>query len=278
MTHAAPIITALSLALFTSVPAAAEKAARPGTEEVRDQIRMLENSVTRSSVTHRYSEEERQAKLDLLTRAQAQADQGNINTAMDLVERAGRMLYPMEMTSTAVLDGGKRREWLEQINRVTEAVLPAAYGIAGEKGQGTAALDSIAQQRDEGLAARDAGDVDRAETLIITAYNRLQSEVATLRSGDRLTIELPSSDTREAWEEARRRFQDWRFTADWMEQSAATMGTDPEAIAAGSRIADGIYQEAESHAEQQQWAEAVKAIDRAYAVMEEHWRLAGVDI
>jgi hypothetical protein len=278
MAHPVAFITVFSVVLAVSPPSAATEPADPTPQDVREHIRMLESSITESSVTHRYSEAERQAKLELLVRAQAEADQGNLDGAMDLVEQAGRMLYPMEMASDAALEGDKRREWLEQINRVTEAVLPAAYAIAEEKGRDTSSLDQVRKQQQDALTALEAGDMDRAETLFITAYNRLQSEVATLRSGDLLTIELPSNDTREAWAEAERRYLDWRFTADWMEQSAAALGADPEAIATGSRLADGIYQEAKALAEQEQWAKAIESIDRAYAVMEEHWRMAGIDI
>lgn len=268
----------LSAALAAPLPGAATDAARPTPENVREQIRMLENSITESSVTGRYSEEERQAKLELLARAKAQADEGNVNTAMDLVEEAGRMLYPMEMSSTVALEGDKRLEWLEQMHGVMEAVLPAAYGIAEEKGRSTARLDHVEAQRQAGLAAWQSGDLDRAETLTVSAYNTLQAEVAAMRAGDRLTIELPSNDSREAWEEAERRYKDWRFTADWMEQSAEEMGADPALIAEGSRLADEIYGEAAGYAQEQHWARAVEAIDRAYRVMEEHWRLAGIDI
>ena len=266
-----------ALLLMTGTPMA-EEPTRPSPEEVRDQIRMLESSVTESSVTHLYSAEQREAKLDLLARAEAEADQGDVDAALALVEQAGRMLYPMQMEGANALDGDKRREWLARVSAVIETILPPAYGIAEEKGRGTANLDRVARQRELGLSAWQAGDIERAEALIITAYNRLQSEVAALRSGDLLTIELPLNDTREAWEEAERRYLDWRFTADWMEQSAEAMDADPAAIATGSRLADDIYKEAAAHAQQQRWAAAVKAIDRAYAVMEEHWRLAGIDI
>jgi hypothetical protein len=266
-----------ALLLMTGTPMA-EEPTRPSPEEVRDQIRMLESSVTESSVTRLYSAEQREAKLDLLARAEAEADQGDVDAALALVEQAGRMLYPMQMEGANALDGDKRREWLARVSAVIETILPPAYGIAEEKGRGTANLDRVARQRELGLSAWQAGDIERAEALIITAYNRLQSEVAALRSGDLLTIELPLNDTREAWEEAERRYLDWRFTADWMEQSAEAMDADPAAIATGSRLADDIYKEAAAHAQQQRWAAAVKAIDRAYAVMEEHWRLAGIDI
>lgn len=278
MTKKVPAASILTVAVFAIGVAMAEDQTAPSPEEVRGTIRMMEKSVTDSSVTHLYTAEQRDAKLELLTRADAEANQGHVDAAMALVEQAGRMLYPMEMQDEVVLEGEKRLEWLEKISAVTEAILPAAYSIAEEKGASTGNLDRISRQRDEGLAAWEAGNVDQAETLIITAYNLLQSEVASLRSGDLLTIALPSNDTREAWEEAERRYLDWRFTADWMEQSGAALGADPETIANGSRLAEEIYQEARAYAAQGKWAAAVKTIDKAYAVMEEHWRMAGIDI
>ena len=113
---------------------------------------------------------------------------------------------------------------------------------------------------------------------MVAAYNILQAEVANLRSGDFLTIKLDDSTDREAWEEAERRYLDWRFTADWMEQSALSLGADPQLIATGSELAESLYEEAKAHAAEKQWAAAVDSIDRAYAVMEEHWRAAGIDI
>jgi tetratricopeptide (TPR) repeat protein len=188
------------------------------------------------------------------------------------------MLYPVGSGDGTALQGKKRLEWLESVSEVTAALLPPAYGIAEEKGGGTTRLDQIAQRHEAGLRAWEAGDIDLAEEVITAAYRDLQTEVAALRSGDLLTIDLPSNDTREAWLEAERRYLDWRFTADWMEQSAAAMGADPEAIATGSRLAQEIYDQAAAHAARGEWAAAVEALDRAYAVMEEYWRLAGIDI
>lgn len=277
MSQRLPALASLSVLLFATGSALAAEPADPVQQDVHEQIHIMERSVTGSSVTDLYSDEQRDAKLDLLDRARARADQGDIDGAMELVEQAGRMLYPVQSQGVTV-EGETRAEWLKAVEKVTGAILPAAYEIAGEKGAGTAKLDEVARQYEAGRAARAAGDIDRAETLLIKAYNNLQLEVATLRSGDRLSIALPESDTREAWEEAEQRYRDWRFTADWMEQSAAALGADPDLIATGSQLAEKFYQEAKTHAAGQQWGKAVDAIDRAYAVMEEYWRAAGIDI
>ena len=277
MSQKLPTFATLPVLLFASGYALSSEQADPGQQDVHEQIHIMERSVTESSVTDLYSEEQRDAKLELLDRARDKADQGDINAAMELVEQAGRMLYPME-SSGAMLEGDKRAEWLERVEKVTGAILPAAYEIAGEKGAGTAKLDEVARQYQAGRAARAGGDIDRAETLLIDAYNVLQLEVAGLRSGDRLSVTLPESDTREAWEEAEQSYLDWKFTAEWMEQSAAALGADPDLIATGSRLAEKFYQEAKAYAAGQRWAKAVDAIDRAYAVMEEYWRAAGIDI
>ena len=277
MSQRLPTLATLLALLCATGPALAAEPTDPLQDDVHDQIRMMERSVTESSVTEIYSDEQRDAKLELLDRARSRADQGDIDGAMELVEQAGRMLYPVQAQGAAP-EGRKRAEWLDRVDKVTGAILPAAYEIAREKGAGTAKLDQVARQYEEGRAARIAGDIDRAEALLVAAYNILQLEVAGLRSGDRLSIALPESDTREAWAEAEQRYLDWRFTADWMEQSAAALGADPDLIATGSQLAEKFYQEAKAHAAEQRWAKAVDAIDRAYAVMEEYWRAAGIDI
>ena len=277
MNQRLPALVTQSVLLFATGTALAAERDDPVQQDVHEQIHIMERSVTESSVTDLYSDEQRDAKLDLLDRARARADQGDIAGAMELVEQAGRMLYPMQ-SSGAASEGEKRVEWLGRVEKVTAAILPEAFKIASEKGAGTAKLDEVARQYEAGRAARAAGDIDRAEALLIKAYNVLQLEVAGLRSGDRLSVTLPESGTREAWEEAEQSYLDWRFTADWMEQSAAGLGADPDLIATGSRLAEKFYQEAKAYAAGQQWGKAVDAIDRAYAVMEEYWRAAGIDI
>ena len=272
-----PALATLSVLLSAPGFVLAAELADPVQQDVHEQIHIMERSVTESSVTDLYSDEQRDAKLDLLDRARAKADQGDIDGAIKLVEQAGRMLYPVQ-SSGSVLEAEKRVEWLERVESVTGAILPAAYEIAGEKGAGTAKLDEVARRYEAGRAARAGGDIDRAETLLIDAYNILQLEVAGLRSGDRLSVTLPESDTREAWEDAEQSYLDWQFTAEWMDQSAAALGAAPDLIATGSRLAEEFYQQAKAHAAGQRWGKAVDAVDRAYAVMEEYWRAAGIDI
>ena len=238
----------------------AGQAADTEATDLRDQIRAMEGSVKQSSVTHLYTAEQRQTKLDLLAQARREADRGNFNGALERVEQVGQMLYPVGSGDGTALEGKKLREWLESVSEVTAALLPPAYGIVEEKGGGTTKLDRIAQRHEAGVRAWEAGDIDLAEEVIVGAYRDLQTEVAALRSGDLLTIELPSNDTREAWLEAERRYLDWRFTADWMEQSAAALGADPEAIATGSRLAQDIHDEAAAHAARGEWAAEVVRI------------------
>ena len=277
MTKPVPAISVLSVFLFTAGLAAAEPLPPPTPEEVRQQIRTMEEATARSSNSLQATIH-RDAKLRMLDRAEQQAAQGNVATAMEIVEQAGRMLDPADMVDTPYLEGEMREEWLGKIDKVMDAILPAAYDIAKQKDGATTNLDWVRLQLDQSRAAWKAGDADQAETLLVAAYNVLQAEVANLRSGDLLMIELPSSANRDGWEEAERRYLDWRFTADWMEQSALALGADPELIATGSRLAEALYEEAKTHAADQKWAAAVNAIDRAYAVMEKHWRAAGIDI
>ena len=278
MTKPVPAITALSVFLLAAGLATAEPLPPPTPEEVRQQIRTMEEEATTESSNSLQATIHRDAKLRMLDRAEQQVEQGDVETAMELLEQAGRMLDPADMIDIPYLAGEMREEWLGKIDKVMDAILPAAYDIAKQKDGATTNLDWVSHQLDQGRGALKAGNVDQAETLLVAAYYVLQSEVANLRSGDLLMIKLSSSTNREAWEEAERRYLDWRFTADWMEQSAPALGADPELIATGSRLAEGLYEEAKAHAAKQQWGAAVNAIDRSYAVMEKHWRAAGIDI
>ena len=278
MTKPKPAISFLSVFLLAAGLAAAEPLPPPTPEEVRHQIRTMEEEATVGSSKSLQTTIHRDAKLRMLDRAERQVEQGNVETAMEMVEQAGRMLDPADMDDTPYLAGEMREEWLGKIDKVMDAILPAAYDIARQKDGATTNLDWVRHQLDQGRATWKAGEVDQAETLLVAAYNVLQVEVANLRSGDLLMIELPSNADHEAWEEAERRYLDWRFTADWMEQSALALSADPELIATGSRLAAALYEEAKAYAAQQHWAAAVDAIDHAYAVMEEHWRAAGIDI
>ena len=251
---------------------------RPTSDEVQDQIRVMETSITDSSVTGRYSDAQREAKLSMLERARIQAANGNQTTALTLVERAGRLLYPMERNDRVTLSDAKREAWLRQIDQVMATVLPAAFAIADEKGAASDDLVTAASLREHGVAKLEAGDVEAADNLLVDAYNRMQSAVAELRSGDNLTVSLPSDDPRLTWSEAQRMYRDWLVTANWMEGIAPDLDADAELIAIGRNEADAIYHEALTLAENGQWQAAVETIDRAYLVMEDRWREAGIDI
>ena len=155
MSQRLPTLATLPVMLFATGSALAVEAADPVHRDVHEQIHMMERSVTGSSVTDLYSDEQRDAKLDLLDRARARADQGDIDGAMELVEQAGRMLYPVQ-SKGVTLEGEKRVAWLERVEKVTAAILPRAYEIASEKGAGTVKLDEVARQYEAGRAARVA--------------------------------------------------------------------------------------------------------------------------
>jgi hypothetical protein len=278
MTRKSTFLSATGTALLGLSLAAQANTLRPTPNEVQDQIRIMETSVTASSVSDRYSEAQRDAKLDVLERARQQAAMGNQTTALDLVEQAGRLLYPMERHDRVTLTDGKRKAWLVEIDQVMATVLPAAFNIAEEKGLVHDELLAAASLREHGVAKLEAGDIEAADNLLVDAYNRMQAAVAGLRSGDELIVSLESDDPRLAWAEAQRRYQDWQVTADWMAAIAPTLEADANAIASGRIEADAIYRDAVTLAEGGQWQAAVETIDRAYLVMEDHWREAGIDI
>jgi hypothetical protein len=278
MTRKTSITAAVGAALLGLTLATQATTLRPTSAEVQDQIRIMETSITDSSVTDRYDDTQRQAKLDLLERARTQAAQGNQTTALVLVEQAGRLLYPMERSDRVTLTEAKREAWIREIDQVMTTVLPAAFAIADEKGVVSDDLLTASSLRQHGVAKLEAGDLEAADNLLVDAYNRMQSAVAGLRSGDNLTVSLVTDDPRLEWAEARRRYQDWQVTASWMEAIAPTLQADANAIAIGRSEADAIYREAITLAESGQWQAAVETIDRAYLVMEDRWREAGIDI
>ena len=79
MSKRAPTLVILSALLFATGSASAAEGADPGQEAVHDQIRIMERSVTESSVTGTYTDKQRDAKLELLDKARARADQGDVD-------------------------------------------------------------------------------------------------------------------------------------------------------------------------------------------------------
>ena len=100
--NAAVALVLLGLSLATQA-----NTLRPTPDEVQDQIRIMETSVNASSVSARYSNAQREKRLDMLQRAREQAAQGNLTTALHLVDQAGRLLYPMERHDTVTLSDAK---------------------------------------------------------------------------------------------------------------------------------------------------------------------------
>jgi len=80
MTRKTSLTAAVGAALLGLTLTTQANTLRPTSAEVQDQIRIMETSITDSSVTARYDDTQRQAKLDLLERARTQAAQGNQTT------------------------------------------------------------------------------------------------------------------------------------------------------------------------------------------------------
>jgi len=269
--------TAVALALVGAATVQADTN-QPLAQKLDQQVLVMQQAVTNSSVTPLYTPSQRDKKMALIDRAKSHAQDGNYKTALNQLEQAGRLLYPMEPVSQIPLKGDKQQEWLKQMQRVIEAVMPVATEISLEKDSHQESLAAVTQTYQQGLSAWHDNDVGRAETLLTQAYSDLQQLVVGLRSGDQLYIEQPEMGTEQAWVESVRRFQDWRYFADWMQQASVEMGIDPESVLQGSLVADGLFSDAQVHAGQQRWQQASQLLDSAYLVMEEHWRRAGINI
>ncbi|HEY5717815.1 MAG TPA: hypothetical protein VIS52_04920 [Motiliproteus sp.] len=247
-------------------------------EELTHQSEVIQRSLFDSSVTAMTEPNVHAEASGWLMRAKRNLEVGNLKTARSQLLEAGRLLYPMQPLSSVNLSDDKQRAWLNQIDAAIATLLPVAYDISAEKGKRSATLGAVKFLQDNGREALASGDLPLADRLLSQAYNGLQQEIVDLRSGDEFVIEQPRAATRAGWEDAERRFVDWRFSADWMIQMAEAMGTDPQLIRTGNQAADSLYREAQSLAQQANWQDATRMLDSAYRVMEQHWRQAGVDI
>lgn len=263
-----------ALALSLSINASASLSH----EELSQHHEVIQRSLHDSSITAMTDPAVQASASAWLTRAQRNLEAGNLKTAHSQLLEAGRLLYPMQPQDRVTLSQPKRRDWLNQVDDAIATLLPVAHDIAAEKGKRSATLGAVKFLQDNGREALASGDLPLAERLLSQAYNGLQQEIVDLRSGDEFVIEQPGAATRAGWEDAERRFADWRFSADWMIQMADAMGTDPQLIRSGNQAADSLYREAQSLAQQANWQEATRMLDSAYRVMEQHWRQAGVDI
>ncbi len=251
---------------------------KPSAESVLNQIDVMERAIDQSSVTPQHSSEQRSQLLALIKEAKVLYLTGNVKTASYLLDKAGRELYPMKAAEGIPLSGVKQQQWLDQMARVISAIIPVAEGIADEKGMGKDFINHSSDLYVQGRAAQANGNADEAERLLTDAYDALQSAVLMLRSGDQLVIQQPSDGSQQAWIEADRRYQDWRYFADWMAQTSDQLGIDAQLVDRGSLEADNLYRQAKLKADSALWLQAIAQIDQAYLTMENYWREAGIDI
>ena len=247
-------------------------------QRLAEQARVMEQAVTNSSVTELHSASQRAYKLELIEAAREQLQAGQLEMAAQQLDEAARRLYPMAEYEGIPLPSERQQQWLSQMERAIDSILPVARDIAGDKQAQIDMLTVSENLYQQAQAQKRQGRYDMAEALLQQAYAEMKRAVVMLRSGDLLVIEQPQSGTEQAWQEAVRRYQDWRYFADWMEQNYTELGVDPNLIAKGSDMADKLFQQARAQAQEGGWGEATARIDRAYLLLEGYWRKAGVNI
>lgn len=239
---------------------------------------VIKRALVDSSVAAIVEPDTHMAATNWINKAQRNLELGNYKTARSQLLEAGRLLYPMTPNSDLVLSESKKRHWLAEIDRVMTTLMPVANEIAERKQADQQQLALAAFLQQNGRDALTAEDLDTANQHFNNAYNILQQQIVSLRSGDELVIEQPDSQSRAGWEDAERRFADWRFFADWMIEQAEAMEADAQLIISGNEAADALYADAQLLAQNANWDDAVKLMDKAYRVLEQNWRKAGVDI
>jgi hypothetical protein len=248
------------------------------THEVYAQIRAMEHSVSHSSVSQHLSAEVLEESQDKLARARMQAKIGNYITAHQLVSTVGQHIYTMNNTNIPVSGYSSREMWIQEMIQSINSIMPVADQIAAEKNRGQDMLSVNQALYRDGLAALKAGDTNSAEILIKGAYKGLQQVVSNLRSGDQLTVALPAENTPEAWQDAARRYNDWLYTSEKLVEMSQINTMEADEIremldAAGSR-----YGKALALADSHEWGQAVATLDDAFLIMENSWRVLGIEI
>lgn len=268
--------TSWLLAAGSLLTAASLQAASP--QSVEDQLRVMEQAATQSSVTSSIAPHQQLENLAWIEKARASLESGNHKTAAMQLDRAARSLYPVRESARIQLSGDKQVRWLHQVDRAISALLPVAQGLARE-GEGEAGpLEEARNLHLKGQRALQDNQLLLAQDLLESAYEQLQAQVVAMRDGDRLEVAQVETDTRAAWKEAQRRYQDWLVTGRWMAQAHNLLNVDPDLIAEGSVAADSLYENAKDRALNGNFAEAVATMDQAYLTLERYWRQAGVDI
>lgn len=242
-----------------------------------DQIRFFEYSVTQSSVSPTISEQRKSEKLDLLSNARQQVASGNYPQAKVLMREVARNLYgmsPEPSNEQTLLSIHKTTAILEAM----DSLLPEAQRIALEKQAGQEKLNQITQDHQLAKAAIRSHDFVTASGLLQTSYRQLKQNLAELRSGDLLMINLPAANSREGWMDAANRYIDWRYLNRQLQQEMRQRGMDTITIDQARQSADHLYNSASDIALQGNWEQAVETADQAYRILEKAWRDSGIDI
>lgn len=244
---------------------------------LHEQISFYKYSVTQSSVSPTLSEQSKSEKLALLNDARQQVELGNYGNAKGLLKTVAQSLYSMspgQNHSEAHLSSRKASAIVEAM----ESILPQAQRIASEKQTGQEQLDQVMLDHQRAKAALKSNDFATASNLLKSSYRLLKQNVADLRSGDRLMINLPAPDSREGWMDAAHRYIDWRYFNRQLLSELQLRGMNTANIDQANVDADQMYDLASNIALQGDWEQAVATVDQAYRILEKAWLKAGVDV
>lgn len=248
-------------------------------QPIFNKLDFYEFSVTRSSISELYDEDYKAEQLSLIERARTQASLGNLRTAEGLLQQVAKSIYAMpgqnQSSPTLSYKDSKR---MQSVFNAIDSILPHAQKIALEK---ESDIYELAQVKSNYLRAKYAlseDDATSAKAIIEQTYLQLKQSVAGLRSGDRLYLTIPAPDSREGWQDAAKRFQDWRFLNQHLQTEMLSNGANPEIFEQARIQADNLYEEASSIALMGDWKAAVERVDLAYRVLEKSWSQSGIDI
>lgn len=254
--------------------------ASPGNKQpIFSKIDFYEFSVTRSSISELYEDDFKAKQLGLIEQAREQASMGNHRTAEGLLQQVAKSIYAMpahkQPTSTLSYSDSKR---MKMVFEAVGSILPHAQKIALEKESN---IYELAQVKSNYVRAKNALSEDNtvdAKSIIEQTYLQLKQSVAGLRSGDRLYLNIPAADTREGWQDAAKRYQDWSFLNEYLRTQMSFNGSSVEVFEQAQARADSLYEEATDIALKGDWKAAVEKVDLAYRVLEKSWSQSGIDI
>ena len=241
------------------------------------EIQFYEYSVTRSSVSPTLSEQRKSEKLELLGDARRQVESGNYPQAKAILKTVARNLYSMSPGQDQNQQGVSIHETIA-ILAAMDSILPQAQRIALEKQAGQEQLDRVKRDHQLAKEAIKAHDFVTASNLLQSSYRLLKQNVADLRSGDSLMINLPAADSREGWMDAANRYIDWRYLNRQLLFEMRQRGMDTNDLNRANADADQLYHQASNVALQGNWEQAVETADQAYRILEKAWRDTGMDI